>query len=62
MSPSQGRGVFDDCFGGVGYLNWKVSEMEECKGEKKKRLFRRIACSARTSKVTHYITTAFLKV
>ena len=36
MSPSQGRGVFDDCLGGVGYLNWKVSEMEECKGEKKR--------------------------
>ena len=47
MCPSQGRGVFDDCLGGVGYLNWKVSEMEECKGEKKKRLFRRIACSLR---------------
>ena len=47
MSPSQGRGVFDDCLGGVGYLNWKVGEMKECKGEKKKRLFRRIACSLR---------------
>ena len=39
----------------------KLSEMEECKGKKKKRLFRQIACSARTSKVTHYIRTVFLK-
>ena len=35
MSPSQGRGAFDYCLGGVRYLNWKVSEMEECKGKKK---------------------------
>ena len=39
----------------------KLSEMDECKG-KKKRLFRQIACSARTSKVTHYIRTVFLEV
>ena len=37
--------------------------MEECKGKKKKeKTFREIACLARTSKVTHYIRTAFLKV
>ena len=35
MSPSLGRGAFDDCLGGVRYLNWKVSEMGECKGKKK---------------------------
>ena len=50
----------------IAWVEWdiwtgNVSEMEECKG-KKKWLFRRIACSARTSKLTHYIRTAFLKV
>ena len=43
-----------------GSIEWgiwtgNVSEMEEC-------LFRRIACLGRTSKVTHYIRTALLKV
>ena len=59
-----GRGEFDYCLGGGRNLNWKC----EWDGgvwrqkKKKKRLFRQIACSARTSKVTHYIRTAFLKV
>ena len=57
----KGRGAFDDCLGEVSSWTGNVSGREECKG-KKKWLFRRIACSARTSKGTDYIRTAFLKV
>ena len=76
------RGAFDDCLGGVGYLNRKCQsnltslddpghsfsqEKKECRGKNKNNnnnensLFRRMACSAKTSKATspHY---AFLKV
>ena len=58
---SKGRGAFDDCLGEVSSWTGNVSGREECKG-KKKWLCRRIACSARTSKGTDYIRTAFLKV
>ena len=62
LSPSRGRGHLtiakvERVIWVEMWVRWRSVKVK--KKQKEKRLFRRITCSARTSKVTHYIRTAF---